>query len=200
MIIHPAAAVKVDVSHQNVQVTLTAEQVMGAPSVGTHPSVSRQHRVAPYHYFGLPLVVGKLDPWNPAFAVAGVLERDPAKLRQRDRYLRSLRDLSHYGIESSEAEAGHIEDWLVDVHHWRVSYAVVKIVGGLSRKHVLVPVPRLGPVNWAAWVIYADLPRDAIINAPSYQPGRPPDADYEARLRGWYGPLRDPRTTRMEAL
>jgi hypothetical protein len=77
---------------------------------------------------------------------------------------------------------------------------VVKIAGGLSRKHVLVPVSRLGPVSWSARVIYTDLPRDAIVHAPTYEPGSPPDADYEARLRGWYGPLRDPRKLRTEAL
>jgi hypothetical protein len=191
VIIHPSAVVKTDRSHQKVEVTLTTDQIADAPSVASHPAVSRQHRVAPYHYLGLPLVVGELGPWNPAFAVAGVVERDPAQPRQRDFHLRSLRDLRHYGIEASEAEAGHVEDWLVDVRGWRVSYAVVRIAGGLSRKHVLVPVLRLGPISWGARVIYTDLPRDAIIHAPNYQPGRPPDADSEARLRGWYGsPIR----------
>ena len=186
VIISPDAVVKADGSHHSVQVTLTADQLADAPSAATHPSVSRQHYVAPYHYLGLPLVLGELDLWNPAVSVG---ERYPAQLPQRDLHLRSLRHLSHYGIEAGGAEAGHVENWLVDVRSWCVPYVVARVGGGSSRKHVLVPVRWLGPISWGACVIYTDLPRDAIIHAPDYQPGRPPDAGYETRLRGWYDPV-----------
>jgi hypothetical protein len=52
---------------------------------------------------------------------------------------------------------------------------------------VLVPVHWLGPIRWSARLIYADLPRDAIIHTPEYEPASLPDADYEIRLHGWYG-------------
>lgn len=41
-------------------------------------------------------------------------------------------------------------------------------------------------ISWSARVIYADLPRNAIIGAPEYEPASLPDADYEFRLDGWY--------------
>src|SRR5260370_1131109 len=82
------------------------------------------------------------------------------------------------------AAVGHIEGWLVDSHGWRVSYAVVKAAAGATRKHLLLPVSPLGPISWSGRAIHADLPREAIVRAPDYQPGKPPDADYEARLRG----------------
>jgi len=73
------------------------------------------------------------------------------------------------------------------VHGWRASYAVVRVTGGLIRKRALVPVHWLGPISWCGCAIHAELPRHAIVRAPDYRPGRPPDADYEDRLRRWYG-------------
>jgi hypothetical protein len=188
VILSPASVVETDTSRRALRVTFTTDEVAEAPSVATHPSVSQQRTVPPYQYLGLPLVVGELAPWNPTLAIAGVVERDATHFPQLDLHLRSLRDLGHYGVEAGATVAGHIEDWLVDTHGWRVSYAVVRTAGGVSRKHVLLPVSWLGPISWGGRVIHADLPRDAIIHAPDYQAGSPPDADYEARLRGWYSP------------
>jgi hypothetical protein len=100
--------------------------------------------------------------------------------------LRSLRALSHYGIKASDGDAGHVEDWVVDVQTWRTRYALVKTAGGRIRRHVLVPVRGLGLISWSARVIYSDLPRSAIIHAPEYEPASLFDADYESRLHGWY--------------
>ena len=187
VILPPARVAGIDAIRRVIRVRLTAAEIADAPSVATHPSVSRQRRVATYQYLGLPLVVGELDSWNPVFAMAGVAEPDAAQ-RPLDLHLRSLRGLGHYEVEAGGAAVGHIEGWLVDSHDWRVSYAVVRAIAAGARKHLLLPVSQLGPISWSGRTIHVNLPREAIIHAPDYQPGKPPDADYEARLRGWYGP------------
>ena len=186
VLIRPAVVVKPDRDHQTIHVALTAEQIADAPSIETHPPVARQSSVEPYHYLGLRLLLSGLEPWSPAFALAELPEAESSRLRQFDPHLRSLRALSCYGIEASDGDAGHVEDWLVDVETWRTRYAVVKTAGGRTRRHVLVPVHGLGLISWSARVIYADLPRKAIIRAPEYEPASLPDADYEFRLDGWY--------------
>jgi hypothetical protein len=187
VILPPARVAGTDEIRRAIRVRLTAAEIADAPSVATHPSVSLQRRVATYQYLGFPFVVGELDSWNPVFAMAGVAEPD-ATHQPLDLHLRSLRGLGHYEVEAGGVAAGHIEGWLVDSHGWRVSYAVVKAAVGAARKHLLLPVSPLGPISWSGRAIHADLPREAIVHAPDYQPGEPPDADYEARLRGWYGP------------
>jgi len=187
VLIRPTIVVNPIHGHRAIEVALTAEQIADAPSIETHPAVARQHSVEAYQYLGLPLVLGGLESWTPAFAGAEVFESDSSRLRRLDPHLRSLRELSHYGIEAHDGEAGHVEDWLVDVQTWRTRYAVVKTIGGRARRHVLVPVDGLGPISWSARVVHADLPRDAILRAPDYEPGSLPDPDYEVRLHGWYG-------------
>ena len=187
VLIHPAVIGNLDRSHQTIHVALTAEQIADAPGIETHPPVARQHSVEPYEYLGLPLLLSGLESFSPALAIPEFSRSDLSRSRHFDSHLRSLRALGHYGIEAVDGEAGHVEDWLVDVHAWRTRYAVVKTACGRSRRHVLVPVHELGAISWSARVIYAELPRDAISHAPEYEPARLPDTDYEMRLHGWYG-------------
>jgi hypothetical protein len=187
VLVRPAVVASSSRGRRTIAVALTAEQIADAPSVETDPAVARQHSVEAYQYLGLPLVLGGLESWTPVFAPAEFFESNSPRLREFDPHLRSLRELSHYGIEAHDGEAGHVADWLVDIRAWRARYAVVKTAGGRSRRHVLMPVDTLGPVSWSARVIHADLPRDAIIHAPEHEPGSLPDHDYEARLHGWYG-------------
>jgi hypothetical protein len=187
VLIRPAVVGNPDRRDQTIDVKLTAEQIADAPSVETHPSVSRQHSVEPYQYLGLPLLLSGLEARTPTFAAAQASESDSSRLRHFDLHLRSIRALSHYAIDARDGEAGHVEDWIVDVQKWRARYAVVKTAGGRIRRHVLVPVHWLGPISWSARAIYADLPRDAIIHAPEHAPAGLPDIDYEIRLHRWYG-------------
>ena len=166
---------------------LTAEQIADAPSIETHPPLGRRRSVEPSRHPGVPLPLSAPEPWSPAFAVAEAREGDSSRLQHVDPHVRSLRALGHYGVEASDGEAGHVEDWLVDVQTWRIRYAVVKPACGRTRRHVLVPVHELGAISWSARAIYADLPRSAIIHAPEYEPAGQPNADYETRLHGWYG-------------
>jgi len=132
-----------------------------------------------------PSVVVKSDRGNQTIHVAltaeqiadaYVSEGDSPRLLQVDPHVRSLRALGRYGIEASDGEAGHVEDWLVDVQTWRIRYAVVKTACGRARRHVLVPVHELGAISWSARAIYADLSRNAIVHAPEYEPASQPNA------------------------
>jgi len=132
-----------------------------------------------------PSVVVNADRGNQTIHVALTAEQiadaeasegDSPRLRQVDPHLRSLRAIGQYGIEAGDGEAGHVEDWLVDVRTWRTRYAVVETASGWTRRNVLVPVQELGAISWSARAIYADLPRAAIIHAPEYEPAGQRDA------------------------
>ena len=187
VLIDPCFVVKTDPSRRTIDVALTAEQIAQSPSIETHPPVARQGRVEPYNYLGVPIVWGPLDSWVPPYRMSGPSVRDTSQLQRLDPHLRSLRELSHYRVEGRDGDAGHVEDWLVDDPAWATPYAVVKTASARARRHVLVPVRWLGPVSWGARVIYVDLPTSTILHAPDYDSNAPLDADYEARLRGWYG-------------
>jgi len=184
IIVRPTSVVKVDRSHQSIEVALTPDQIADAAGPMSRPSVSRQHQVAAYHYLGLPLMVADLEAADPGLGVA-LLEEEYGRERL-DPHLRSLRALVHYWLEVDGMAAGHVADWIVDLADWRVAYAVVRVPAESGRRHVLVPVEWLGPISWSARAVYVGLPRDVIVEAPDYRPGRIPDLDYRTRLSGWY--------------
>jgi len=159
-LIHPAVVVTLDRDQQALRVALTAEEIAEAPGIETHPSVALQHRVEPYEYLGLPLLVSGLEP--------------SARYGRGDPHLRSLRELSHYGLEVIDGRDWGVEEWLVDPQSWRVSYAAITTTGAWTHKHVLVPVHHLGPISWIGRIIHANLPRKALVPAPDYDPARLP--------------------------
>jgi hypothetical protein len=187
VLLDPSVVVKADCGHRTLHVALTVEQVAEAPSIEAHPPVARQRSVESYHYLGLPLFISGLDGRAPAFATAAGPPHASTQIRRIDPHLRSLRELSHYQLESIQGDAGAVEDWLVDAQAWLTPYAVVRTAAHWPGKHVLVPVRWLGAISWSGRVIHTDLHRDAVIHAPDYDPATPIDADYEIRLRGWYG-------------
>jgi hypothetical protein len=180
------AAVWTDHARHTLRVALTAEQIAKAPGIESHPAVVHQHRVDPYNRPDGAAAWSSED-WRPP--VFTLLERRPAKAsrpRRIDPHLRSLRELSRYRLDVHEGEVGRIRDWLVDDRAWLTRYAVVRTAGVGRGKDVLVPVRWLGPVSYGGRIVYADLRRDAVIQAPDFEPTALPDADYEMRLLGWY--------------
>ena len=184
VIVKPASVVGIDETRRSLRLALTSDEVLHAPGLVTHPSVSQQHHVPPYEYLGLPLMVGELEGVDQG--LAGALLQRGQGVARIDPHLRSMRELAHYRIEADGKAAGFVEDWILEAGDWRVRYAVVRVPVASSRRHVLLPVEWLGPISWTARAVYAGLTADIITQAPDYCPGHLPDPDYEARLAGWY--------------
>ena len=189
------AAVWADHGRHTLRLALTAEQIAEAPGIESHPAVVHQHRVDPYNHPGRAADWSSEDWRPPVFTVLETTPVRAARPRRIDPHLRSLRELSHYRLDAHDGEVGRIRDWLVDDRAWLTRYAVVRTTGVGRSKDVLVPVRWLGPVSHSGRTVYADLRRDAVIQAPDFDSTALPDADYELRLLGWYDhPSRRPRS------
>jgi hypothetical protein len=187
VLLNPRAVIKSDHVRQVLNVFLTTEQIASLPGIDAHPPVAQQEGVKPYDYLGLRSFCGGATPSLSGIPRAETNFRATVELRVFDPHLRSISELSHYRIKTRGGDAGRVVDWLIDDHGWVVYYAIVRTGSPVARKHVLVPVRWLGPVNWTARAIHADLEAGAIIHAPDYDPAAPPDPEYESRLRAWYG-------------
>ena len=189
------AAVWADHARRTLRVALTADQIAEAPGIESHPAVVHQHRVGPYTHPGRAAAWSSEDWRPPVFTVLETAPAKPSRPRRIDPHLRSLRELSHYRLGAHDGEAGRIRDWLVDDRAWLTRYVVVKTGSVRVSKDVLVPVSWLGPVSYSARIVHADLRRDAITQAPDFDPAALSDTDYEMRLLRWYDhPSRRPRS------
>lgn len=203
VLISPYAVGRLVPEDDMLTVRLTRRQVEESPDVETHKPVSRQFEEAYARYYGYPLYWGgsavwgtsaypteaglSVPPVEPAMAEEAPVLEALGEINPEDFTLRSCNDVAGYRVEATNGEIGHVEDFLVDSDSWQVRYLVIDTTNWWFGGHVIISPDWVDAVVWADSKIVVDLTREAIRNAPPYDPDRLPDADAEARLRRHYG-------------
>lgn len=169
---HPNWAVK------QLLVGITREQVEGSPSIDTDNPVSQQHQ-EPY------LKVTSMTPSSTAITGYSSVKPQPADgasseplfadveeilHRDDDRHLRSCKAVIGYHVEASDGEIGHVEGMLVDDETWALRYLVVNTSNWWIGHSVLIEPSCIKGMSWTAETISVDLSRDAVKQAPPYDP------------------------------
>jgi sporulation protein YlmC with PRC-barrel domain len=193
VLISPIAAGKADWSAKALPVSLTREQVKNSPDIDTDMPVTRQHETDFLDYYSYPYYWGGVGLWGiggrpsmllPGYAGFGSdtairAEADAAQARadtrQRDNnpHLRSCNAVVGYYIEASDGEIGHVQGLLVDEESWAIRYLVVSTSNWWLGHDVLVAPQWIKHVSWAEQTVAIELTRDALKQAPSYDPTLP---------------------------
>jgi hypothetical protein len=199
VLISPISLGTMDASKRTLEVKLTKTQIENSPPIDTHKPVSRQHETAYFDYYGYPYYWSGPYVWGPMAYPANLpaptqtqtlaAEIKAAKGREQpeDPHLRSAKLVTGYYIGASDGEIGHVEDFIVDNESWTIRYMVVDTRNWWPGKKVVISPEWIGNVSWTDSTVYVELTRGAIKNAPEYDPSRPIDRDYEARLHQHYG-------------
>jgi uncharacterized protein YrrD len=193
VLISPRSIETVAWEEGRVDVSLTRQQVEGAPDISTNQPVSRQmeeqlashYNYQPYWYgpglwgaAGVPFGVGA-GYTAAAMAAAGsqdeakpLQERAPQEAPRGDPHLRSTREVKGYRIHASDGEIGHVEDFVMDDESWSIRYLVVDTGGWLPGKQVLIAPHWASAVSWDEQAVSVDLTRDQVKDAPEFDPRR----------------------------
>lgn len=189
-------------------VPLTRRQVQESPDLETHQPVSRQYEEAYARYYGYPFYWGGSAMWGTAsYPAQGhvpvpppdrsqpepvIAEERPVleaigAMNPEDVHLRSCNDAEGYHIDASDGEIGHVEDFLVDDESWEIRYLVVDTSNWWFGNKVLISPKWVEAVSWADSKAVVNLTREAIRNAPAYDPDNLPGAEEHERLHRHYG-------------
>jgi hypothetical protein len=203
VLLSPAALRGIDAAGARLRTNLTRGQVEGSPSIDTQKPVSRQHETeflsyydyspywaGPYRWgaYAYPYPGEGLLPPMAGPAESRVAEELAARERQtHDEHLRSVREVTGYGIRATDGELGHVEDFLFDEQDWAIRYLIVDPRSWWPGPHVLVGVDWIRSVSWDGSTVDVDVSREAVRNAPRYEPGGPFGREEEARFYGYYG-------------
>jgi hypothetical protein len=168
-------------------VALTQEQGRGSPDVDTDKPVSRQHEIAMNVHYGWPHYwsVEPL-PLGPPLA-ATVTELPESEEAAGDPYLRSLREVSTYRVQSEEDHVGYAGDFIVDDDTWIIRYLVFAIGSHWPRKQVLVGASWVTGIYWASKELRVSLTRSQLAGSPEFDPAAAVNREYEVRLYDYYG-------------
>ena len=206
VLISPVSLGVPDHGQKVVPVSITCEQVKNSPDIDTDKPVSRQHEADYLGYYGYPVYWDSIGIWGaggvPGLMMPGadlapggaaVLEADRAiaaeqadRHRNDDPHLRSCKSVTGYHIKAQDGEVGHLQGFLADDESWQIRYLVVDTSNWWGGHQVLVAPPWIQEVSWAEHVVAVNMSRNAIQNAPAWDPSMPPDRDQEVEIYKHY--------------
>jgi hypothetical protein len=181
----------------SIPISITKEQVRSSPSVDTHRPLSRRHEITYLGFYGYPYYWGGSGIWGP-FAYPGMLagsahgmsnseyqrvcasaertaaEAEQQRLGDENPHLRSCNAINHYRVHASDGDLGHLDGFLIDEDSWSLRYLIVTTSNWWFGYQVLIAPGQIGEVSWAQKKVNTGLSRQAIQDAPTYDP--PPAA------------------------
>jgi len=171
--------------------------------------VSRQHELEFYRYYGYPYYWGGNGSWGagyypgamltgngygpsgPEYLAAQVeqirVAREAEQREDDDPHLRSCKEVAGYHIEAMDGEVGHVQGMLVDEESWAIRYLIVNTSNWWLGHQVLVAPEWIADVSWTDQKVMIDLTRQAIQDAPAYDPALLPDRAHEGLVYEHYG-------------
>jgi uncharacterized protein YrrD len=194
VLIAPRSLGQVDSEAKTISVNLTQEQVRNSPPIETAQPISRGYELQFHQYYGW-------DPyWMNAAGVPGLwapflppsippnipAETEPVEDGERDPHLRSVEEVSGYGIHAQDGEIGHVTDFIIDDEAWRIRYMAVKSGVLMFGKIVLLSPEWIERISFDRKEVFVSLPQARIKEAPEYDPNGPITREFEHALHRHY--------------
>jgi sporulation protein YlmC with PRC-barrel domain len=180
---------------ESFQINLSMEQIRNSPDTETKKTVSRQHEIELYNYYGLPVYWGDvLNDGNigvmpfPAIIDTTTINKKnnhPKKLKE-DTHLRSTQKVKGYNIQAIDGEIGYVKDFIIDDEKWNLAFLVVDTHNWLPGRKVLVSPNWIKNIDWNEKKVYVNLSQESIKNSPEFNPDIPIRDEYESELFNYY--------------
>lgn len=208
VLVSPIAVGTPDWEQRQIPVSISKEQVRNSPDIDTDQPVSRQHEVAYAGYYGYPYYWDGSGYWGGAMLptlmmpgysglvgsnvrVGGDQARmariEAARREHDDPHLRSYNAVVGHHIHASDGDIGHVAGMLIDDQTWAVRYLVVNTSNWWMGHQVLIAPQWIDAVNWHDKTVTVSVTRQAVQDAPAYDPQASMSHAAEDRLYRHYG-------------
>ena len=191
VLVSPRAITGIAPTGLRLETNLRREQVERCPDVDMSRPVSRADDAKLAAHYGYPLYWVGSERWGagplPAqFLLAAEVTEASAAMDDRS-HLLSARDVTGFGIEATDGELGHVEDFLVDEETWAIRYLIVDPRNWWPGEHVIVGVDWLNAVHRDRRTVSVEVTRETVRDAPVWRPDDRVDREYETRLYRHHG-------------
>lgn len=116
-----------------------------------------------------------------------VAEEVAAAREETGSHLRSLKEITGYGIEAQDGPLGQVQNFILDDQSWKIRYLVVNTRALLPGKKVLIANDWVDGVPWDDRQVLIGLTKEQIRQSPTYNPENLVNRKYETRLYDYYG-------------
>ena len=197
VLVSPASIEKTDWATRSLSLKTDAAHLLASPGIDLAKPISRDYEEEYSEHHGIPpywedpagvpaRMVGALTGVAPRTEAVAAIE-SAATARTRDPHLRSALEIDGYHIKGTDAEIGHIADFIVDDSTWSIRYLVIDTANWWFGKKVLVAPHWTDEINWREKRVYLDLTRAMIQGSPEWKPDAPVNREYEGQLYDYYG-------------
>ncbi len=180
--------------NKHFTVKLTIKSIENAPDLGYDLPVSRKHEQELFDYYGLvpywPANIG-MFPGRESMYYPGQIIAPPkkvGKVEENDTHLRSFHEVKGYFIKAADDSFGHVEDLIIDDSDWQILYAIIDTKNLVPwSKQVMLPIELIDEISFFDKEAKINLTKEAIKDAPEYNPEDSISAEYEKVLKDFYG-------------
>lgn len=171
--------------------SLSSKQIEDAPPLADDVPVSRQYQMIWATHYGATPYWSELGPLSAPRAAHTLANMQTQA--DHDEHLRSFVELCGYEIAAVAPDRhgdvlGRVEDFLVDVNHWRIRYVVVETdLSWTSSRKVLVAPSWFDAVGWAEKNLYIELKGKKMQEFPEYDPTKSMGQILETAVVGFLG-------------
>lgn len=108
-------------------------------------------------------------------------------LKRPGSHLRSMRELLGYSMHTTDGEAGHVEDLIIEDTLWGVHHAVIAL--RRSSRSILLAPESIRSISWSGKACWANLSLQEISSHAEFDPAQPVNHDEqnEHLLYDYYG-------------
>jgi hypothetical protein len=159
-------------------VSLTRHQIESSPWFETGRRISRLEEEKYHQYYGWPCYWRGDDLWGMSASPSGSLPTSPLESGQSAAAvgdpepaavrLRSTRTLKGYSIQTSDATAGRLCDFLVDPKNWALAQLVVKTGRRFSGPELQIPASSINRISDQDSTIFVNLSKDGLEGSPPF--------------------------------
>jgi len=187
-------------SAETFPINLTQEQVENSPDIDLDLPVSRQQETELREYYHWPSYwgmapayfsrpsVGGIAPLMASVPEAEATEEDieEENIEEEDvgedvsgapgdPNLRSVSEVTGYGIHATDGLIGQIEDFFIDENDWRIHFVAVATRTWLPGKTVLISPDSIERVSWDDLQVHVNIDKESVRNSLVYDPKDPED-------------------------
>lgn len=194
VLISPISLGEPDWTTRRFPVNLSRTDIKESPPLEADEPVSRVFEKHFYDFYGYPYYWVGHGVWGPEYYARRLYGVSPRELNQaheeeqKDNHLRSVSEVEGYSIQALDGDIGHVEDFIVEDESWVFRYVVVDtrdlLPGG---KKVLISPEWTATIRWAEKEFAVGMSREAVKQAPEYDPLQPVNREYEMTLYDFHG-------------
>jgi hypothetical protein len=194
ILITPALLEQPDWDTRRFPVRLTRQQIEESPPLDSDAPVSRRYERTYHDFFATPYYWMGSGLWgdypSPGMMMPPQPQTTPSEIpeeRPQDTTLRSVREVTGYGVATTDGDAGRITDFIVDDQSWALRYLVVDTSWLPLSKKVLIATDWIEEVSWVDRQIRVDVTSEQVEEAPKLDTRVPVNEAQETVLYDYYG-------------